>query len=77
MVGDLDGDGYPEIVFGSDDDHVYAVDNRGSLLWRYETGGNVRATPTIADVDGDGSLDVAVGSDDRSLYVLDGKGNLK
>lgn len=62
-VGDIDGDGRPEIVFGTyfNDEHVYALNAEdGSTLWSYDTGGCNDASPAIADVDGDGHLEVVI-----------------
>jgi hypothetical protein len=70
-VADINGDGVSEVVFGSDDGRVYALDYRGQLLWSFGAGGPVRSSPTLEDVDGDGLRDVAFGSDDGNLYVLD------
>jgi outer membrane protein assembly factor BamB len=62
-VGDIDGDGKPEIVFGTyfNDEKVHALNAEdGSLLWDYDTGGCNDASPVIADVDLDGELEVVV-----------------
>ncbi len=86
-ASDLDGDGYPEVVFGSDDGMVYALDNtvkwypdlttpKAIPLWDYETGGRVRSTPAIADINHDGKKEVVFGSDDGNFYCLDEKGRL-
>ncbi|MDP9402319.1 MAG: VCBS repeat-containing protein, partial [Actinomycetota bacterium] len=73
-VGDIDGDGRPEIVFGtgdfwvrqaggaSDATKVFALNPNGSLKWVRETGGYTLASPTLADIDGNGVLDVAIGT---------------
>jgi outer membrane protein assembly factor BamB len=53
------------LVFGTQDDDVYAVGASGDLLWRFATGGDVDAPVTLLD---DGSL--VVGSDDGSVYLL-------
>jgi outer membrane protein assembly factor BamB len=53
------------LVFGTQDDDVYAVGASGDLLWRFATGGDVDAPVTLL---GDGSL--VVGSDDGSVYLL-------
>jgi outer membrane protein assembly factor BamB len=53
------------LLFGAQDDHVYAVDAVGTLLWTFATGGDVDAPLTLLT---DGSL--AVGSDDGSVYLL-------
>jgi len=69
-LGDLTGDGIPEVIVGSWDRHVYAWRGDGSLLWRHQTGPNwispdldrVTGDPVIADLDGDGRQDVAIGT---------------
>lgn len=41
-VGDIDNDGYPEIVFGTyfNDEYIYALNaENATLRWRYNTGG--------------------------------------
>jgi outer membrane protein assembly factor BamB len=53
------------LFFGTQDDDVYAVSDRGDLLWRFTTGGDVDAPVTLL---GDGSL--VVGSDDGNVYLL-------
>ncbi len=76
-IGDLDNDGYPEIAFGCDDSNLYVLDNKGKLVFKFETNGKVRSTPAIADTDRDGNQEIIFGSDDGNLYVLDNKGKLK
>ncbi len=72
-IGDVDGDGDPDVVFGSNDHRTYALDGAtGTLLWSFKTMGMVRSAPAIGDVDGDGDSDVVFGSDDNRTYALDG-----
>jgi outer membrane protein assembly factor BamB len=75
-VGDIDGDGKPEIVFGTyfNDQHVYALNAEdGSLLWKHDTGGCNDASPAIADVDLDGKLEVIIpASSPCKCYCFDG-----
>ncbi len=74
-LGDLDGDGVPEVVavtnpMPSGDGQVYAWKGNGSQLWAVtpnrcydygcEGGGGMRTAPIIADLDGNGTQDVAV-----------------
>lgn len=75
-VGDIDEDGFLEIVFGTyfNDEHVYALNAEdGSLLWSYDTGGCNDASPVIADVDLDGHLEVVIPASSPSLvYCFNG-----
>ncbi len=75
-LGDLDGDGYLDIVVGSDDGKIHAWDHTGTALagWPVTTGGTVRSSPIIGDMDGDSHLEVVVGSDDYKLYGLNHNG---
>ncbi|NCT84711.1 MAG: PQQ-binding-like beta-propeller repeat protein [Comamonadaceae bacterium] len=55
-----------KVVFGSSDEHVYALDAKsGAMVWAYKTGGMVHAAPARA-----GSR-VIVGAWDSALYALD------
>lgn len=75
-VGDIDEDGYLEIVFGTyfNDEHIYALNAEdGSLLWSYDTGGCNDASPVIADVDLDGHLEVVIPASSPSMvYCFNG-----
>jgi outer membrane protein assembly factor BamB len=55
------------LVFGAQDDALYAVDASSHLLWRFLTGGDVDAPATLLD---DGTL--IVGSDDGTVRALRG-----
>lgn len=63
-VGDLDGDGYPEVVFGTGASTIHAVDATGSSLpaWPRLASwpGEFHGTPCLMDVDADGTLEVLV-----------------
>ncbi|MDG1410137.1 MAG: FG-GAP-like repeat-containing protein [Acidimicrobiales bacterium] len=72
VLGDLDGDGRPEVIAGSWDRKVYAWHGDGSLYWsvapEFVHGENIftariTSSPIIADLDGDGDQDVAAGTD--------------
>ena len=82
-VVDLDGDGSPEIVFGTEGGRVVAVRSNGSLMWSRLTGAvPVQSKPAVADIDGDGQLEVVVGAGTGAgfgggIYVISSTGLLK
>jgi outer membrane protein assembly factor BamB len=53
------------LVFGAQDDQVYAIDAEGGKLWSFSTGADVDAPVTLLS---DGSI--IVGSDDGHVYAL-------
>ncbi len=78
-AGDIDGDGKPEIVFGTyfNDEHVYALNGEdGSVAWKFRSqGGPIDTSVLIYDVNGDGELEVVFGdSAYGTLFCLNGKG---
>ncbi len=79
-LGDLDGDGDLELVFGTyfNDAHVYAfAAEDGRLLWKKPSrGGPLDASVALVDVDGDGDDEVLIAdSAYGTLYCLDGDGS--
>jgi subtilisin-like proprotein convertase family protein len=85
-LGDLDGDGHPDIVVLSDEGILYAYNKDGQPLPGFpfvsprdtypaqvETSAN-SASPILADVDGDLHLDVVVAMTNGRVYGLRGDG---
>ncbi|HET9952108.1 MAG TPA: C25 family cysteine peptidase [Candidatus Eisenbacteria bacterium] len=70
-IVDLDGDGSPEILIGSEDRRLYAFAADGSSVSGFpiETGAEVRSTPAVWDLDGDGAAEIALSGWDRKLHV--------
>ena len=80
-LGDLDGDGDLEIVFGAMDSYVYAFHHDGTeaagfpleLRHEYETsdgtqsrGERIISSPALGDVDGDGHLEIVIGTNQKT-----------
>jgi hypothetical protein len=88
-VGDVDGDGRPDMVVGSLAGNLWAWSADGRLLDGFPVGidrrprpwGEGRAwddgifgAPALADIDGDGALEIIVGGGDQRLYAWHGDG---
>lgn len=72
-VGDIDLDNSYEVVFGTDNGNLYALDAKdGKLEWQFKIKEKIRSSPVIGDIDSDGVQEVIFGSDNGNLYALDG-----
>ena len=73
VVGDIDGDGEPEVVVGCTDNYIYAWHIDGSRVngWPRYVIHEVYSTPAICDIDGDGDVEVVVGGYDGLVHVYD------
>ncbi len=66
VAADLDGDGFPEVVFTTystdvNQSHLFVLSARGSLLHRISLSGRgSMSAPTISDIDGDGVLEIVL-----------------
>lgn len=72
IMSDINEDGYMEIIVGSNDQTLYAIDYEGNEEWIYITGGRILGAPATADLDKDGILEVIVGSDNQQIACLNG-----
>jgi len=76
-MGDLNGDGKEDIVFGSKNDTLYALKHDGGLLFKRGMGADILGTPAIADLEIDGTPEIVVGTMSSELHVLDNQGQKK
>ena len=73
VLGDLNGDGVVEIVFGGESGQVLAFEPDGSMAAGFpiRLGAELRSTPTITDLDGDGDTDLLLAGWDQQVYAFD------
>ncbi len=62
-LGDLDGDGDLEIVFGAWDHWLRALNDDGTLLWSVFMRDTIWSSPALGDINRDGFLEIAIGVD--------------
>jgi hypothetical protein len=83
-VGDIDGDGNPDIVVGTGTnwadprgrrvDAFRARDGVNLAGWPVAVDGRVLGSPTLSDMDGDGKLEVTFASDGGWVYAYNSAG---
>ena len=76
-VGDIDGDGSREILYGDGQGHLYCLGSRGEEKWCFMAGDWIESAPVLGDVDGDGEIEVIFGAANGNVYCLSSRGALK
>ncbi|MBI4652225.1 S8 family serine peptidase [Candidatus Desantisbacteria bacterium] len=79
VIGDIDGDGYSDIVFAgvsgivTKRSKIFAINRNGQILtnWPKITLGDNWSSPTLDDLDNDGKIEVITGSIDGRIYIWD------
>ena len=75
-LGDIDADGYPEIIVAGDS-KIYALNHTGTMMTDFpvdlaflDLNGVIEAEPVIGDVDNDGKPDIIVGLPKGGIYAF-------
>jgi len=75
-LGDLDRDGFLDIVYGSFDGNLYAWHADGTSLpgFPFYLGGAITCSPALGDIDNNGYLEIVCVSAKDSLWVIQADG---
>ncbi len=73
-LGDIDNDGYQEVVVGNYNGYLYCFDAFGNQRWAYGTGSPIEGAPLLVDIDGNGTKEIFFGSDNGWVYGFNSKG---
>lgn len=76
-LGDINRDGYQEIVTGSNEGKIYVWGRNATELPGFPVKAKdyLRSSPALGDLDGDGALEIVIGSDDGMLYAWNSTGS--
>jgi hypothetical protein len=82
VTGDIDGDGFLEIVYGTGNffhdsrgSYIKVWNHDGTLKFKLDTQGRTLATPLIGDINGDGQMEIVATTLDGYCYAWDHNGN--
>jgi outer membrane protein assembly factor BamB len=73
-VFDINNDGKREILFGTEQGKVFALDSSGNVMWVFSAGGAVRGGINIFYVGKNKDVRIVFGSLDKNIYLLNSKG---
>lgn len=78
LIFDFDSDGQNEIIVGTNDNRVYAVESDGlfSPGWPVTGSGDFNTAACVGDLDGDGDFEVVACAKDGHVYAWDESGNV-
>jgi predicted glutamine amidotransferase len=78
-IGDINCDGSLEVVTGSYDGKVYAMEANGATVigWPQQTGGFIQVSPAMGDIDNKGKAEIVQPSSDGYMYMWDPPGEGK
>jgi hypothetical protein len=73
-IGDINGDGYPDIAFGAFDLNIYAIDRNCNLLMKFNQEDSTWSSPVLYDINGDGRDEILIGADQTAGGIRDWTG---
>lgn len=65
-----------DIVVGTDDEFIHLIYDDGTVAWSYETGGDIRVSPSVLELDS-GQKIILAGSKDDNFYGLNSDGSVR
>ncbi len=73
ILGDVDKDGYPDVIVGSKNKQILAYNKDGKMVdgFPLSCGGAVNSSPVLVNLDKDSSPELLVASDDGFVYAWD------
>ncbi len=77
-VADLDGDGFNEMIVGTQGDSVFALERDGSSFpgWPQKFAAGIASSIAVGDLDGDGNLDLVVPLAGGNIYGVRSTGSI-
>ena len=73
---DFNGNGFDDIVVGTDDEFIHLIYDDGTIAWSYETGGDIRVAPSVLELNS-GEKIILAGSKDDNFYALNSDGSVR
>jgi M6 family metalloprotease-like protein len=73
IIGDADGDGYPDIILGTTDGRIVAYNKSGKMVdgFPLPVDGPVTSSPVMMNLDEDSDAELLVAADDGFVYAWD------
>jgi hypothetical protein len=73
-IGDVNGDHKGDIVFGSFDHRIYAIDRYCHKIFEYNVEDTIWSSPALYDLNGDGRQEILIGADQSAGGFIDWSG---